>query len=425
MGPGWTLDLAVSDGRGGPSCSRASGAEPLAQLPGLVPGLFPPPRPASRPVWIRLDLTPPPGTGADAGAGVVELVQQAFAARVLTPLGLDPGLPVALLRAPAGWRLWLDRTLLASAAAQPLAAAMMEAWGCTMRRLESGAGGLPGRVYQLAALLILGRHRDAPALELAALGLTRSLLTDLQPASATAEAPRLVLVAGRPHLLASALLLVALAQQHQLLATDLASEVRRGLTAWLLDRLPRLTPTASAPVLLALAGLSRQGLAPAGWEPCLLDRLQPLISRSGGAGAARCWYLFALLLLAESAGVSSVSTDLGLSSGEILALADLPPDPAALEIGSGLRTVLASRLMAIRGDNPHLRPSPELLSATARIVCSRQCDPQRALDAADPQGLLGAFLTPGCLRLSPWAQLAPLLALVELQHIDADGEVGR
>lgn len=420
MGDDWLVDLAVSDGRGLASRSHDRGAEPLVLLSGLVSDLFPPPCPAIRPVWVRLDLIPP--TGAEPA--VADLVLGALGRQVLMPLGLDAMLPVMLLRSPAQLRFWVDRTTLPAPRVSPsLDVSMREAYACMMRRLDPGGGDVRSRIYLLLALLILQRHFREPAVELACLGLTRSLLADLQPVSTQPDAPRVVLAAGRPQLLASALLLVALAEQQPVLANGLATAEREGLIAWLLERFPQLSEGQSAVVDFAMSSLARYGLAPPGWEHHLVARVGRLMHQVGGAVTARCWCLAALLQVREPSGVSFISTCLtDLPLREILSLADLPHASVDLDISSALRVVLASRLTTVNGGDLQAGPSLDLLGKAAHLLCSRQCDPLRAMDAPEPQAVLGAFLSPASRALSPWAQLAPLFAMTQLhlQCTDVD-----
>lgn len=410
------LDLLVSDGRGVPSRSHACASEPRHSLTDLVPGLFPLFRSTSLPVWIRLDITRSSGCDPE----VVESIRGAFGREVLRPLGLSAELPVTVVATSTGARLWVDRVSPVPPAFNPVLSALTEAQACIHRHLDPCEKSPLARVCLLAGLLLLQRVLRVPSVELACMGLTRSLLSELQPASSLPGAPRVVHVGGRPQVLASALLLAALAEQEQSLSIALAPVARCELSGWLLGCLPSLTPSLHGPVFFALAGLDPQDLGSSSWDDHLLTMVRTLAGQSVGSEASRCWCLAALLRMCENRSSSRGIGAFNLTSRDVLSLACLPQVEGNPGLGAALRTVLLSRLLSLMGSEATEAPTVQQLRVVGQVLLERQCDPQRAMEGATPQSILGAFVSPACRTFSPWAQLAPLLALTELHRLPGD-----
>lgn len=414
------LDLLVSDGRGAPSSSHACSSEPRDSLTALVPDLFPLFRPASLPVWIRLDITPSSGCDPE----VVESIRGAFGREVLRPLGLSPELPVTVVATSAWTRLWVDRVSSVPPAFNAVHSALMESQACLLRHLDPCEGNALDRVCLLASLLLLQRVISVPSVELACMGLTRSLLGELQPASSLPGAPRVVHVGGRPQVLASALLLAALADQERSLSIELAPVARDELSCWLLGSLPRLTPSLRGPVFFALAGLAPPDLGSSLLDDHLVTMVRTLAGQRVGGEASRCWCLAALLRMCKHRSSPQTVGALDLTPRDVMSLACLPQIEGNLGVGAALRTVLLSRLLPLMVSETTEAPTVEQLKAAGQVLLERQCDPQRAMEGPTPQSVLGAFVSPACLTFSPWAQLAPLLALTELHRLQ-DGDMAR
>jgi hypothetical protein len=412
----WNLDLLVSDGRGVPCRSHARSSEPRLSLTELVPGLFPRFRSTSLPVWVRLDIARSSGCDPE----VVESIRGAFGREVLRPLGLSPELPVTVVATSECTRLWLDRVSPVPPACSPVLSALTEAQACLLRHLDPGEGSALARVCLLSSLLLLQRVISVPSVELACMGLTRSLLGELQPASSLPGAPRVVHVGGRPQVLASALLLAALAEQERSLSIELAPVARVELSGWLLGSLPRLTPSLHGPVFFALAGLAPLDLGSSSWDDHLLTMVRNLAGQSVGSEASRCWCLAALLRLFEHSSSPQTVGARDLPPRVVMSLACLPQIEANLGVGAALRTVLLSRLLPLMVSETTEAPTVHQLMAAGQVLLERQCDPQRAMEGPSPQSVLGAFVSPVCRSFSPWAQLAPLLALTELHRLQGD-----
>jgi hypothetical protein len=416
----WNLDLLVSDGRYAPSRSHVCSSEPRHSLTDLVYDLFPLFRPASLPVWIRLDIAPSSGCDPE----VVETIRGAFGREVLRPLGLSPELPVTVVATTARTRLWVDRVSPVPPAFNAVHSALTETQACLLRHLDPGEGTALARVCLLASLLLLQRVISDPSVELACMGLTRSMLGELQPASSLPGAPRVVHVGGRPQVLASALLLAALAEQERSLSIELAPVARDELSCWLLGSLPRLTPSLHGPVFFALAGLAPPDLGSSSWDDHLLTMVRTLAGQSIGGEASRCWCLAALLRMSEHRRSPHTVGALDLTPRDVISLACLPQIEGNLGVGAALRTVLLSRLLPLMVTETSEAPTAEQLKSAGQVLLERQCDPQRAMEGPTPQSVLGAFVSPACRTFSPWAQLAPLLALTELHRLQ-DGVTGR
>lgn len=416
----WNLDLLVSDGRGVPCRSHARSSEPRLTLTELVPGLFPRFRSTSLPVWVRLDIARSSGCDPE----VVESIRGAFGREVLRPLGLSPELPVTVVATSECTRLWVDRVSSVPPAFNAVHSALMESQACLLRHLDPGEGSALARVCLLASLLLLQRVISVPSVELACMGLTRSLLSELQPASSLPGAPRVVHVGGRPQVLASALLLAALADQERSLSIELAPVARDELSCWLLGSLPRLTPSLRGPVFFALAGLAPPDLGSSLLDDHLVTMVRTLAGQRVGGEASRCWCLAALLRMCEYRSSPQTVGALDLTPRDVMSLACLPQIEGNLGIGAALRTVLLSRLLPLMVSETTEAPTVEQLKAAGQVLLERQCDPQRAMEGPTPQSVLGAFVSPACLTFSPWAQLAPLLALTELHRLQ-DGDMAR
>ncbi|EDY37882.1 hypothetical protein CPCC7001_761 [Cyanobium sp. PCC 7001] len=355
-------------------------------------------------MWLRLRVVPPDQPGAAVATWRDPLHRQ-----LLQQLDLDPALPLQW-RAPVlgdpAHRLWLDRTSLGSGSAAAEALAALQAF---LLRLVGIDGSLPaavpagtslgvcGRARVLWSLLLLQRAMPSPAMELAVLAVTRSLLPALQ-------------AHGSPAVLPSLPLLLALVELgiHANLAETLGRRIGH--------RLPALPPGPRAQALCALVGLARHGAAPAGW----LASLSSLVTQLAGDGAprvaARTWCLAALQQAMALQGEEGEQVH-GLVRTHAAGLVPSslrPPPQTPLTLGSALRLALFSSVAAQLDGPGGPPPDRKLGERVLAALLARQCGPEQALESEQPQVVLGGSLAmgSGLLEPMPRVRLASQLPLL-------------
>ena len=393
--PLWSLTLLLSDGRSPCSRSKARGGDLRLVLLALLATMHPPQPPVSRPVWLRLDALPPdhsPGRRR-------ELIDQVH--EILLPsLAIDR--PAQELQSADGrlLHLWLDLSRPRGATTQPLLEAQARALAWWQRQME-GHGHDDDPAIQLAALQLLHPSTERPDLELTAYRLTRAVLQASDTSARGSVHQR-----RHRHLLQLAVLAHQPSQQAarhpQLLAR--CQQLQRGL----LESLGGLTPAQQATALFSLALAQARGIGDAKVNHALQD-LCAVLQRIKGAAAARSSCLFSLLVLAEGECLSwSPAPD------QLQAIAALKDPEQIREPGSALRAVLMLRLAEVLHGS---RPSAWQEVATA-VLLRHQCGASQAIEADDPQQVLGGF---GGSRRGPAPmaqQLIPLLALDQLRQLN-------
>jgi hypothetical protein len=152
----------------------------------------------------------------------------------------------------------------------------------------------------------------------------------------------------------------------------------------------------------------------------LLTMARTLAGQNVGSEALRCWCLAALLRMYERSSSPQTIGALYVNPRVVITLACPPQIEGNLRVGAALRTVLLSRLLSLMGYETTEAPTVHQLMAARQVLLERLCDPQKAMEVPNPQSILGAFVSPSCRTFSPWAQLAPLLALTELHRLQGD-----
>ena len=403
----WRLTLLISDGRHRCSRSSVSDHNLITGLQLLQRQLAPPPPAVSQPVWIRLDARPP-------GEQPLweEEWQQELRSQLLEPLGLQRQ-PINLERTADGsWRLWLDRCRSHPQPEAPLHEALERARGWLLRSLERQHPVPPlEHTEALAALLLLRGDSDRPDLAMATFRLTRAL-----------QQPCPVPEAGRSAALRKALRLAVLAQQLQTdrLQPPHLQESCRALQEELLERFDGLPHAVRPAALFSLAMAQAHGLP---WpHHSALERLEQqvirLLERPCGSSWERCLCLLTLVVLAESGAPLPAGVQARLTPPDaLLVLAALPGSQALRNGSSALRAVLVVRLAELLNLPLPDQSKGRWIEEAERILINQQCDPPEAIEAEDPQLVLGSFggdhLAPAPLR----QQLVPLLILHHLLRL--------
>ena len=397
----WRLTLLVSDGRH--SCSRSSVSDHnlSAGLQHLQRSLTPPPPATSQPVWIRLDALPP-----DQRTEFADDLQQAMHNELLVPMGIQRQ-PITWARPASGsLHLWVDLSRPPRQPASPLLEMRERALGWLLRHLEHRVQEPPpNTVDALAALLLLSGTSDRPDLELSRFRLTRALqlqgpTAEPVPSSVLTQALKLAVLTNQlndPHTLPPDLEATCRALQEHLLAQFAVMS---------------LSPAVRPAVLFSLAVAHRRGLTNTNWQDPLAQLIVRLQDRPGGANWERTWCLLTLVVLAETGAPLPLELQEHLvEPGDLQALAALPTAAMIHSAVSALRVVLMLRLadllrLPLRDENVR-----DYSKAAERVLLGLQCNPMQAIEARDPQQVLGAFggdLTgPAPLR----RQLTPLLVL--------------
>lgn len=395
----WTLSLLISDGRSPCHRSTVRGSDLDQLLPALLAALQPPPPQTSRPVWIRLDAHSP-----DLSPQRVAALRQALQRWMLPSPGIDRSAQEQSSHEGAAIQLFVDLSRGAVAASHPLIEAQERARAWLLRQLEQQEGTSIPLSSLLTALLLVQANSDSPDLLMAIDRLSRTLLQDHRqhPDRGRAESFR--------RLAALALPLGQQPQRHG----DVAAACR-GLLPAVLAPAGHGASGVSGIELVSLALAQSRGLGDQGLDGRLQELLAQLQQSSGGA-PARCSALLSLVVLAEADQLRW-----SITPQQIQSVAALQAPQQVRSIGAALRAVLMLRLSQILQQPGPLGGTHSAWRAAAEaVLLQRHCTPAQAIEADDPQQVLGSFGGSGRLPASLGRQLLPLLTLHHLLQLPTD-----